>query len=64
MELLGAHPNPNCKKNLKKSTQKFIFLEIELSSLNIEKTFIFYQKKAFLIFPNTEPCTFHPKFEK
>ena len=34
---------------------------MKLSSSNIKFFFIFSQKKAFLIFPKTEPCTFQPK---
>ena len=46
---------------------------MELSSSNVKKNFIyslkkvsliFSQRKAFLIFPKTEPCTFQSKLEK
>ena len=35
-----------------------IFREMELSNSKIEKFLIFSRKKAFLIFPETKPCTF------
>ena len=50
-----------------------IFLEMELSGSKIKKILIFCQKKAFLIFspkkaflifPEMEPCTFQPKIKK
>ena len=41
-----------------------IFLEKGPFSLNIKKSIILSQKKAFLIFPKTEPCTFLPKLDK
>ena len=52
--------------NTKKSTRKkfLVFPEMELSSSNIKKILILSQKKAFLIFLETKPCTFHPKLEK
>ena len=31
---------------------------------NIKKALIFLQKKAFLIFPQLNPCTFHPQARK
>ena len=34
-----------------------------LSSSNIKKILIFSQKKAFLIYPEMEPCKFQPKLE-
>ena len=37
---------------------------MKLSSSNIKTILIFPQKKAFLIFPEMEPCTFQPKTEK
>ena len=37
---------------------------MELSSSNIKKILIFSQKKAFLKFPEMEPCTFQLKIEK
>ena len=37
---------------------------MDLSSSNIKKIYIFSQKKAFLLFPEMEPCTFRPKLEK
>ena len=37
---------------------------MQLSSSNIKITLIFSQKRAFLIFPEMEPCTFHPKLKK
>ena len=37
---------------------------MELSSSNIKKIPTFSQKKVFLVFPEMEPCTFQPKFEK
>ena len=65
METPGALPITKPKK-LKKSTKKKfpIFPEMELSSQHIKKILIFFQKKAFLIFPKMESCTFQPKFEK
>ena len=32
-----------------------------LSNFNIKKILIFSQRKTFLIFPETEPCTSQPK---
>ena len=44
--------------------KKFLlFQEMKLSGSNIKKILIFSQKKAFLIFPKIEPCTFQPKLE-
>ena len=37
---------------------------MKLSNSNIKKILIFSQKKAFLIFPEMEPCTFQSKLEK
>ena len=37
---------------------------MELSSSNIKKILIFSHKKAFLIFPEMEPCTFQPRLKK
>ena len=37
---------------------------MELSNCNIKKFLIFYQKKAFLIFPGIEPCTFSSQAQK
>ena len=37
---------------------------MELSTSNIKKILIFSKKKAFLMFPEMEPCTFQPKIEK
>ena len=37
---------------------------MKLSSFTINKILIFSQKKAFLIFPEMEPCTFQPKLKK
>ena len=37
---------------------------MELSSPNINKILIFSKKKAFLIYPEMEPCTFQPRLEK
>ena len=41
-----------------------MFWGMELSSSNIKKVLIFFQKKAILIFPEVEPCTFQPKLKK
>ena len=41
-----------------------MFKERELSIHKIKKYFIISQKKAFLTFPEMEPCTFHFKLEK
>ena len=41
-----------------------VFQKMELSSSNIKKLLIFSQKKAFLIFPKKEPCTFQIKLKK
>ena len=57
----SALPSPKPKKKTKKNPprKKFlIFPETELSRSNIKKFLIFSQKKAFLMFPKTEPCTF------
>ena len=37
---------------------------MELSDSKIKKYLISSQKKAFLIIPEIEPCTFQPKREK
>lgn len=37
---------------------------MELSHYEIKKILIFSQKKAFLIFPEMEPCNFRSKLEK
>ena len=37
---------------------------MELLSSNIKKILIFSQKKAFLVLPEMEPCSFQPKPEK
>ena len=57
--------SPSSRK-LKKSTQKkiLIFREVEQSNSKIKNFVIFSQKKAFLIFPEKEPCTFQFKLEK
>ena len=59
MELPGALFEPQARKINKKSTLKnvlifFIFREMELFGPNIKKFLIFSQKKAFLIFQETE----------
>ena len=36
---------------------------MELFSSNIEKILRFFQKKAFLIFPKKEPCSFQSKLK-
>ena len=40
------------------------FLYFFLKKPTLKKILIFYQKKAFPIFPEMELCTFHPKFWK
>ena len=55
---------PFQKKKKKKSTPEKISPELELSSSNIKKFLKASQKKAFLIFPEMEPCTFHIESEK
>ena len=37
---------------------------MELCDSKIKKIFIFSQKEAFLIFLETEPCTFQPMLKK
>ena len=44
--------------------QPKIILYTSRNGNNIEKILIFSQKKAFLIFPDMEPCPFQPKLEK
>ena len=56
-------PQPPSKKK-KKSIPEKISPELELSSSNIKKFLKASQKKAFLIFPEMEPCTFHIESEK
>ena len=55
---------PFQKKKKKKSPPEKISPELELSSSNIKKFLKASQKKAFLIFPEMEPCTFHIESEK
>ena len=44
------------------SLKKFMFFSEETRSEKI--SYILSKKKAFLIFPETEPCTFQSKLEK
>ena len=55
MELPGASP-----KNKKNPSRKkfFVFQAMEISESKIKEFLIFSQKKAFLIFPEMEPCIF------
>ena len=57
-------PSPLPKKKKKKSIPEKVSPELELSSSNIKKFLKASQKKAFLIFPEMEPCTFHIESEK
>ena len=57
MGLPGALFSPSSKNKKKPTPQKcLIFQDMELSSSNIKKIAIFYEKKAFLIVPEMEPC--------
>ena len=57
MGLPGALFSPSSKNKKKPTPQKcLIFQDMELSSSNIKKIVIFYEKKAFLIVPEMEPA--------
>ena len=53
-------------KNKKNPPRKnfLIFREIKTFDSNIKKFIIFFQKKAFRVFPEVQPCFFRPKIEK
>ena len=52
-------------KNKKNPPRKnfLIFREIKIFDSKIKKCIIFFQKKAFLVFPEMQPCTFRSKIE-
>ena len=61
MKLPGASP-----KNKKNPSRKkfFVFQAMEISESKIKEFLFFSQKKAFLIFPEMEPCIFQLKVKK
>ena len=65
MQLPSTFLGPSSKNKKNPPRKNFlIFQEMELSDSKIKKYLIFSQKKAFLIFPEMEPCTFQPKLKK
>ena len=65
MKLPGALFRPNSKIKKKSIPKKIPYISgMELSESKIKKFLIFSQKKAFLIYPGIEPCSFQPKLEK
>ena len=58
-----AHCSAQARKNKTNPLGEkiLIFREMEFSNSKIKEFLIFSQKKAFLIFPEMEPCTFWPE---